>query len=106
MPDESRHEILIGLHVSNDDRYNQYRAGMTPILTEHGGFFRYDFRVNEQLKGDEDPSINRVFILSFPDEETKTRFFENETYKAVRSDHFDSSVELVSSIATFNHAQA
>ena len=38
MTNQTRYEILVGLHVNNQDGYNQYRAGMAPILKDHGGF--------------------------------------------------------------------
>ena len=96
-----RFEILIGLHVTDDATYDQYRAGMTPILEAHDGFFRYDFRVSEMLKGDADDPFNRVFVISFPDEATKDQFFANEQYAAVRSAFFDRSVKSFAQIASY-----
>lgn len=42
-----RHEILVGLHVTDESSYAKYRAAMTPLLEGVGGFFRCDFRVGE-----------------------------------------------------------
>jgi len=78
---------------------------MTPILDSIGGYFRADFRISEVLIAPSNDSINRVFILSFPDEETKNRFFEFDSYKAVRAQHFDSSVQSVTMIASYTHTQ-
>ena len=97
-----RFEILVGLHVSDDAIYDQYRAGMTPILEEHGGYFSYDFRVSDMLKGESDDPFNRVFILSFPDELTKEQFFSNEVYKAVRAKYFDPAVKSGGVITSFS----
>ena len=101
MTDYPRFEILVGLHVSDDKIYDKYRAGMTPILKEHGGYFRYDFRVSEMLAGDAQDPYNRVFVLSFPDKDTKERFFSNDAYKKVRSTYFDASVISGGAIASF-----
>ncbi len=97
-----RFELLIGMHVIDDTKYDQYRAEMTPILERHGGFFRYDFRVSEMLAGKADTPFNRVFVLSFPDEGVKDAFFSNEEYQAVRSAHFDQSVHSFEQIAQFS----
>ncbi|MBL4670607.1 MAG: DUF1330 domain-containing protein [Flavobacteriales bacterium] len=101
MDDKSRYEILVGLHVSDDDQYDLYRAGMLPLLEALGGFFRYDLRVSEHLKGDADDPYNRVFIISFPDEDTKDQFFNGDAYKAVRAKHFDASVKSGGIIASY-----
>lgn len=84
--------MLVGLHVTDDAQYDLYRAGMTPILESLGGYFRYDFRVSETLKAPEGEKFNRVFVLSFPDEQTKDEFFTNTIYKKVRNIHFDRAV--------------
>jgi len=97
-----RHEILVGLQVTDDAQYDQYRAGMTPILESVGGYFRYDFRVSEMLKGDTDDPYNRVFVISFPDECAMNQFFSNDEYKAIRAEFYDSAVNSGSTIASFN----
>jgi len=98
-----RSEILVGLHVSDDAQYDQYRAGMTPILESLGGFFRYDFRIGDVLIAESDDAINRVFILSFPDETTKNLFFENEAYNLVRMKYFEPAVRSAKIIASYSH---
>jgi len=98
----TRFELLIGLHVTDDAHYDQYRAGMTPILETYDGYFRYDFRVSEMLAGDAENPFNRVFVLSFPNEATKDEFFADEKYKAVRAAHFDRSVRSVGQIAEYH----
>lgn len=94
-----RHEILIGLHVTDDAGYTRYRAGMTPLLEAMGGFFRVDYRVSEQLQPMSDTPHNRVFILSFPDRATKEAFFSDPDYLAVRAEHFEPAVDLVDELA-------
>lgn len=96
-----RHEILVGLRVTDDAAYDTYRAGMRPILETFAGSFRRDFRVSESLAGG-DPAVNRVFILSFPSADAKERFFADPAYKAVRAAHFDRSVAHSDIIATFD----
>jgi len=104
MDDKSRFEILVGLHVTDDETYDKYRAGMTPILNEHGGYFRYDFRVSQMLQGDSQDPLNRVFVISFPDEITKDQFFGNESYKRVREKYFDRAVKSNCILASFKHS--
>jgi uncharacterized protein (DUF1330 family) len=97
-----RFEILVGLHVSDEAGYDQYRAGMTPILEEHGGYFSYDFRVSDILIGESDDPLNRVFILSFPDKLTQEQFFSNKKYKDVRAKYFEPAVKSGGVIASYS----
>ncbi|MBO6512481.1 MAG: DUF1330 domain-containing protein [Phycisphaerales bacterium] len=96
-----RYEILVGLHVSDQEHYTNYRSGMTPILKDHGGYFRYDYTIDTMLQGNADEPHNRVFVLSFPDQSTMERFFSNEDYKAVRAQHFDPAVESGGILAAY-----
>jgi len=98
------HEILVGLHVTDNESYSSYRAAMTPLLEAAGGSFRYDFTIAETLKGVTDPPINRLFVISFPDEATKDRFFADPTYVAAKEEFFESAVDLVDIIATYGRS--
>ena len=40
-------EMLVGLQVDDDKKYEQYRKEMMPILTELGGTFGYDLVVEK-----------------------------------------------------------
>lgn len=93
----TRYELVVALRVTDEAGYQRYRDGMTPILEEHGGYFRHDFRVAEVLRGERD-DVNRVFILSFPDADARTAFFANARYLKVRRELFEPSVEGGSSI--------
>ncbi len=101
MDDKSRYEILVGLHVTDDNQYDLYRAAMTPLLEKLDGFFRYDFRVSEMLKGEADESYNRVFVISFPDQAIKDQFFGDEQYLAIRNEFFEPSVSASGIIAAY-----
>ena len=103
MSGPNKHEILVGLHVTDEHTYGLYRAEMKPILRTFGGSFRRDFRVAEVLLGGE-AAVNRVFILSFPSSAAKEGFFADEKYLAVRAKHFDSSVGHVDMIAEYETA--
>jgi len=100
MSETPRHEILVGLHVTDERAYGLYRAEMMPILGTFGGSFRRDFRVAEALLGG-DAAVNRVFILSFPSAAAKENFFADEGYQSVRAKYFDSSVGHVDLIAEY-----
>ena len=104
MPNPTRHEILVGLHVTDEESYTNYRAAMTPLLEAAGGEFRYDFTIDKMLKGSATPPINRLFVISFPDEVTKESFFGDPRYVAAKQEHFESAVEMVDIIATYERA--
>lgn len=102
-PPESaaRCEILVGMRISDEAGYARYRSGMIPVLESMGGGFRYDMRVSELLKGEAEEPFNRVFILSFPDETTRDRFFADPTYLRVRQQHFTGSVSSYRILASY-----
>jgi uncharacterized protein (DUF1330 family) len=86
------HEMLVALHVTDDALYLQYREAMTPLLTAHGGGFRYDFTVAEVLKSASEHPINRVFAIYFASKEHMDRFFANADYQAIKAKYFARSV--------------
>jgi len=96
---ESRFEMLVGLEVLDEERYAEYRAAMKPILHRMGGRFTCDFRVGgvltEDVTGEVDARINRVFVLSFPDEGVKEAFFGDAGYARVREEWFEGAVGVV-----------
>lgn len=95
------YEILVGLHVTDDTMYQDYRESMTPLLIECGGGFGYDFKIAEVLKSETEENINRVFTIHFPDEEVMEQFFSAESYLAVKAKYFESSVASTTIIARY-----
>ena len=85
-------ERIMGLCVTDDEQYTQYREAMTPILHRYGGAFGYDFIVSEVLKSKGAYDINRVFTIEFPNQEAMTSFFACDEYLAVKAQYFDASV--------------
>ena len=96
-------ERLIGLHVVDEAQYTRYREKMTPILSSYGGEFGYDLRVAEVLKSPltDSPSLNRVFTIRFPTEETSQAFFADTAYRDVRREHFENAVDQTTVMATY-----
>ncbi|MCA8938162.1 MAG: DUF1330 domain-containing protein [Planctomycetes bacterium] len=95
------YETLVALEVSNDESYSRYRAGMTPLLEEVGGSFRYDFRASEVLKAEEQGAFNRVFVIAFPSKDVADAFFADPAYLAVRKEFFEPAVVKVARIASW-----
>lgn len=96
------HRILVGLEVLDETGYARYRAAMKPILAEFGGAFDYDFVVAQTLLGP--PSINRVFMIAFPDRAARERLFGDPRYLAVREAHFEPAVAATTLLAEFDDA--
>jgi uncharacterized protein (DUF1330 family) len=86
------HELMVGLHVTDDAVYAEYRAAMTPLLEGHGGGFRYDFTIAKTLKSASPHPINRVFAIWFADKARMAAFFANPDYLAIRERFFTRSV--------------
>jgi len=70
------YEMMVGLQISNEDVYSDYRDAMRPLLEKVDGGFRYDFKVSEVLKNEEGRPINRVFAIYFGSKAKKDQFFE------------------------------
>lgn len=96
------YEYLVGLEVSNDDVYSNYRAAMKPILTSYGGKFGFDFIVSEVLRSEVDKPINRVFTIRFPDQSVAENFFTDSEYLKVKEQLFDTAVSHTTIISSYN----
>jgi len=94
-------EMLVGLHVVDDESYQSYRDEMMPILRGYGGGFGFDFRVSEVLKSETEAPINRVFTIHFPSESSMNSFFSDEAYLKIKHRHFQKSVTDTTIIATY-----
>ena len=97
-------EMLVGLNVIDDDRYQAYRRAMTPILEAYGGSFGYDFVVSQVLKSLTAAPINRVFTIYFPDEAAKDSFFADARYAEAKTIHFDNSVGATTILASYERS--
>lgn len=86
------YEMAVALNVTNHELYQKYREGMTPLLTSYGGGFRYDFRISETLRSESDHPISRVFLIYFPNVESKEKFFNDPRYLKIREEFFDPAV--------------
>ncbi|AZZ98622.1 DUF1330 domain-containing protein [Pseudoalteromonas sp. R3] len=95
------YEYLVGLEVSDDEVYSQYRAAMMPILVRYRGGFGFDFIVSEVLKSETDKPINRVFTIYFPSKEVADEFFSDPDYLEVKARYFEASVAHTSIISGY-----
>lgn len=95
------YEIMVGLQVSDDVNYSNYRKEMTPILETYGGGFRYDFKVSETLKNEEGRPINRVFAIYFKNKESMKAFFTNPDYLSIKSKFFEVSVKATTILSEY-----
>ncbi len=93
---------FVGVQIQDEDLYQSYREHMTPILESYGGFFAVDVRVSEVLRAPEDASFDRLFTISFPNEEAMRTFFSDPAYLKVRQTYFEPGVSEVHSLATFH----
>lgn len=95
------YEMTVGLLVVDQDTYAQYRREMRPLLEEAGGAFRYDFDVARVLHGEASADINRAFVLQFPDQSSKERFFADQRYVEIKRRLFDPAVKARVFIAEY-----
>ena len=86
------YELTVGLLVVDQKVYAQYRKEMRPLLEEAGGSFRYDFDVARTIQSEDGADINRAFVLQFPSQANKERFFADPRYVEIKSRLFDPAV--------------
>jgi len=95
-------ERVVGVHVTNEAQYQQYREHMMPILREYGGQFTWDVKVSEVLKTPVEGEFNRLFTLRFPNIQALENFFANEDYKKIKKTFFTPSVSSTSYLAKYD----
>ena len=95
------YEMTVGLLVEDQARYAQYRSEMLPLLEEAGGAFRYDVIVARVLQSESGTEINRAFVLRFPDQAGKERFFADPRYLEIRRRLFEPAVTATVTIAEY-----
>ena len=98
------YEILVGLNVLDDIKYEDYRAAMKPILSTYGGHFVYDFKVSEVLISPDKGDINRVFTLNFSSKSKMEGFFADPDYLAVKEKYFVGSVASANILSSYDIA--
>ena len=86
------YEMMVGLTVTDDALYQQYREAMAPLLAAHGGGFRYDFTIAKVLKSASEHAINRVFAIGFGSKAQKDAFFAHPDYQAIKARFFERAV--------------
>jgi uncharacterized protein (DUF1330 family) len=86
------YELLVAMHVVDEEIYGRYRAAMTPILEGLGGGFRCDFVVSAALKSAASHPVNRVFAIFFPDKKAKEAFYANPDYVRIKKLYWEPSV--------------
>ena len=94
-------EMIVGLFVANREKYEQYRLEIASLLQAAGGKFRYDLEVARVLRSEEDHDINRLFVIQFPDQTSKERFFNDGRYVDIRTRLFEKSVGARTIIAEY-----
>ena len=94
-------DVLIGLNVTNQELYAEYRKHMSPLLEAHGGGFIVDVHVAEVLRAPEPKPINRLFTIRFPSLAQYDAFFASAEYLAVRKRYFEPSVGAVQRLGRY-----
>jgi len=97
------HEMMVGLTVTDEVTYQQYRDAMAPLLAAHGGGFRYDFTIGKVLKSASDHPINRVFAIYFGSSAQKDAFFAHPDYLAIKAKFFQRAVVGTTIFGAYDH---
>ena len=95
------YEILIGLNVLDDHKYENYRSAMSPLLTSYEGYFAYDFKVSDVLISEGNTDINRVFTINFSSKNKMESFFSDSQYLKIKEKYFVESVGSTTIISSY-----
>ena len=95
------YEILVGLNVLDELKYDQYRAAMKPILSDFEGHFGYDFKVSDVLISAGNTDINRVFTINFSSKNKMESFFSDRQYLDSKEKYFVDSVGSTTIISSY-----
>jgi uncharacterized protein (DUF1330 family) len=96
-----KYQMLVGLQVTDQERYTAYRTEMRPLLEAAGGGFRFDCEVSRVLQGPNEAGVNRLFVIEFPSRDAKEAFFSDPRYVEIRTRLFVSSVGTASILAEY-----
>ena len=96
------HEMLVGLHVTDNEKYAEYRRLMMPLLEQRGGGFRCDFIVSSVLSPEATRDINRVFVIFFGSREQKEGLFSDAEYLAIKEQYFKPSVAEITILSEYD----
>ncbi|MEO0603384.1 MAG: DUF1330 domain-containing protein [Myxococcota bacterium] len=86
------HRVLVHLTITDAEGYAAYRAGMEPILAEHGGRFVLDVEGGTRIHHDAPFAPGRTLLIEFPDAGRAEAFYANPAYVDVRDRWFTPSV--------------
>ena len=95
------YEILVGLNVLDDSKYDNYRTAMKPILSKYKGYFGYDFKVSDVLISEGNTDINRVFTINFSSKNKMEDFFSDPQYLEVKEKYVVESVGSTTIISSY-----
>ena len=95
------YEILVALHVADQEAYAEYRREIAPLLQSAGAAFTYDLDVSRARENASPHDINRLFVLRFPSKTAHDRFFADPSYRGVRARHFENAVKGFTVIAEY-----
>lgn len=85
------HLRLVTLDIADASAYARYRAGMEPLLAEHGGAFVLD--VEGTVHRSPGPAgAGRALLIRFPTDAAAAAFFQDTRYREVRAAHFAPAV--------------
>jgi uncharacterized protein (DUF1330 family) len=75
--------VVVEMKVSDPEQYKQYMAAAPATIAAHGGEYLVRGGRHEALEGDWQPA--RVAILKFPSYEKAKAWYDEGTYRSVRT---------------------
>jgi uncharacterized protein (DUF1330 family) len=74
--------MIVDLDVRDRDAFEDYKAGVAPLIAKHGGEYLVRGGEFEVLEGDWNPS--RLVLFRFPDRESVKAFFADPDYQPLK----------------------
>ncbi|MBM3796310.1 MAG: hypothetical protein FJW31_20120 [Acidobacteria bacterium] len=73
------YELIAALHITDAERSTRCRDEIRPLLAQAAAEFRLDAELSRVMRPVDQPRLNRLFVLAFPNQAAKQAFFSNLT---------------------------
>ena len=91
--------VIVDIHVKDQAAFDDYKRGVPPMISKHGGEYLARGGAIQMLEGDWKPG--RIVLLKFPDQSAVNAFLNDPEYqplKALRKSAADSQMVSVEGI--------
>ena len=94
--------VVLGLSVTNQEMYQEYREKLDPVLKEVGAKVILDVEVGNVRINPTETNFNRLIFIKFNNAESMKLLNEHPTYLSLKNSLFVPSVKQTVPLAKFD----